>query len=716
MPSISNNFTVETSGDELKITHFQDELPHGRRTSLSEVFLSVITHTLTVSGCLVAVGLVVRGIIASYIWPLNSLDNMLFLVNIVLLALVIGGCAGYLMAANKYMVTLIVIDPHHLIVKYGPIIPWPWRKQFELSSLKQLYSEIKLKQIGHEYSSLWLVTNQLNHHEVLDKLSHKECRDLAALMTRFLSRQGVQLTPYARSHSSVIKGITTDLSANSLTIVSQWRHTKAIQYGVISSLFSIFMGWLFFTIVSSFLEQRIDALTGLLILAFTVLIFGGGAILLMVLTYCYSVRFFNKSSIRIDSTSFQIQHGPLPYRRNKTFKSADITQLYSEKVSVEWFGDNELYDLYLTTQDGKHHKLFAVAYPDQVRYLEQTIEDYLGLDPRLVSGEFGLGSFANQKLAFVAWQKLAEKHCLEFSKIIDWASLSGTYQGHQLTLETGRDKNGAIHTYLKVTAVPPETVTDFFLSSQHLEQLFPPNMAKARLGRPLQVGAKGNALIYHQESIITELEYLQFLFDKLCELLNAFPSIIVTGGQAMPTLLAVAEQRAHPLQPVSTHLLSAIAQETTKRLSQNASQLICPDCLTQCAAHSIQQKSLSIPAYYGCRTCGQSREFLEVIGQVIAVLDHQMSVETASQGANLQVNWLARQSLFDFDTIEIKQASDEQVERFAVQVGNDTNSVRQPRYSKMRCVVSPECGLSENTMRILGQTFNIYYERNNDTF
>jgi hypothetical protein len=57
--------------------------------------------------------------------------------------------------------------------------------------------------------------------------------------------------------------------------------------------------------------------------------------------------------------------------------------------------------------------------------------------------------------------------------------------------------------------------------------------------------------------------------------------------------------------------------------------------------------------------------------------------------------------LFDFDAIEIVRASDEDVERFAVQVGNDTDSVRHPRYKGMQCAMSSECHLSENTVRIL---------------
>jgi hypothetical protein len=69
------------------------------------------------------------------------------------------------------------------------------------------------------------------------------------------------------------------------------------------------------------------------------------------------------------------------------------------------------------------------------------------------------------------------------------------------------------------------------------------------------------------------------------------------------------------------------------------------------------------------------------------------------------VNWLTHRKLFDFDEVEIAQTTDEDVERFAVQVGNDTDPKRKPRYQKMRCVVSSECQLSENTMRILERMF-----------
>jgi hypothetical protein len=55
----------------------------------------------------------------------------------------------------------------------------------------------------------------------------------------------------------------------------------------------------------------------------------------------------------------------------------------------------------------------------------------------------------------------------------------------------------------------------------------------------------------------------------------------------------------------------------------------------------------------------------------------------------------------------IIHASDEEVERFAVQVGNDTDPVRQACYPKMICILNPANDLSENTRRILVRTFGV---------
>src|SRR6185295_18517069 len=92
----------------------------------------------------------------------------------------------------------------------------------------------------------------------------------------------------------------------------------------------------------------------------------------------------------------------------------------------------------------------------------------------------------------------------------------------------------------------------------------------------------------------------------------------------------------------------------------------------------------------------------------------QTTVSLAQQDGLIPVNWSATRKLFDFNAVEIVRATDEEVERFAVQVGNDTDPTRQPGYKEMQCVILPQCQLSENTWRILQRTFGQVVKANND--
>ncbi|MEM7347093.1 MAG: hypothetical protein AAF485_22865, partial [Chloroflexota bacterium] len=73
------------------------------------------------------------------------------------------------------------------------------------------------------------------------------------------------------------------------------------------------------------------------------------------------------------------------------------------------------------------------------------------------------------------------------------------------------------------------------------------------------------------------------------------------------------------------------------------------------------------------------------------------------QADDLHINWLLRRTLFDFNEILISNGTDEDVERLAVQIGNDSDPVRQVQYRQMRCLISTTCSLSENTHRVMQQ-------------
>jgi hypothetical protein len=216
---------------------------------------------------------------------------------------------------------------------------------------------------------------------------------------------------------------------------------------------------------------------------------------------------------------------------------------------------------------------------------------------------------------------------------------------------------------------------------------------------------QGRIAIHSQKGIITDPKYLQFLVEILRNLSEVYPAIVALGGEIVPLLRSIHETRLI-LGLVADQLVNDICKDTSKRLKRRIHRLLCPDCLVRFSTHWIHGFWIDALNYYGCRACHQSRRFIELDNHwIIAVLNSQLAEEQFQDEAIIRVNWSVRRRLFDFDEVKIVQATDEEVERFAVQVGNDTDPVRKPGYQQMRCTVSPDCQLSENTMRILRQVF-----------
>ena len=206
---------------------------------------------------------------------------------------------------------------------------------------------------------------------------------------------------------------------------------------------------------------------------------------------------------------------------------------------------------------------------------------------------------------------------------------------------------------------------------------------------------------HEQSGIENNLKYLRYLFDLLSDLAEACSPVVALGGEAVPFLKDMIARHHH--ESIAAELLKAIARDTKARIGDRALQVLCPTCLTRYKARKVWLEFRYL-TYYGCRICGQSRELLE--GRLVAVLDSRMDTERVQQDGTWRVNWLARRALFDFDEVEIVQATDEDVERFVVQVGNDTDEFRRSRYKEISCKIAPDCRLSENTLRILKSTFD----------
>jgi hypothetical protein len=333
---------------------------------------------------------------------------------------------------------------------------------------------------------------------------------------------------------------------------------------------------------------------------------------------------------------------------------------------------------------------------------------------------FNYTRYQNAEKQKNTWKELAQAHQWTFIPG-KWqlfgstgASIRGEYRDCYLSLETfqsGYGNHSQTYTRLSLRTRQARTeaisLSEFALgqplSVKEILQLLTSGQEQFLSKGTIQVLNKGQYLIYTQKGVETTSPYLQSLLDLLVELTGTYPRVLALGGEGVTALHSLANHNSF-FQPVARQLLIDIAEHTQQWPNgYNILNLFCPRCLTHCTSHKLELAWPQSVTHYGCRTCQQSREFWE--GPLVAVLDSQMETEWAEQHNRVRINWFQRRELFDFSRIEIIQATDEEVERFAVQAGNDPDEGRRPYYREMPCVVSAQRQLSENTLRILERIF-----------
>jgi hypothetical protein len=424
----------------------------------------------------------------------------------------------------------------------------------------------------------------------------------------------------------------------------------------------------------------------------------------------------NSTVITIQPNLLKIEHGPLPFYFNKQFDPILLKQLYTkEQIHRGKNSTHYTYDIYMLGWDGRNQKLLkGLSSGEQALFLEQELERFLRIEDKPVPGEIAGTVGRYGKVNWQAWADFAKANKLKFTrgKLLQNQRVFGLYRGYRLELmafpaqieaEVDAPKVRLALAVNKPAAPERENSAGPRLSLEEGVALLRPGGSRFSLDGNFQAKARGLEISYEQFGIETDPARLHFLFERLAGLIEAYPKMVALGGEIMPTLESIAVDTEHPLRGVAEQLAQDIAP-TTLHIYPHLSQLRCKRCLAHCVAHEARLASQRV-TYYGCRVCRQSHDFF-LVDTIIAVLDQRMPAEPVEQGNALRVNWLPRRALFDFDEVEIVQAADEEVERFAVQVGNDTDPARQPHYKKMRCWVAHKAGLSDNSLRILRYTFD----------
>jgi hypothetical protein len=291
------------------------------------------------------------------------------------------------------------------------------------------------------------------------------------------------------------------------------------------------------------------------------------------------------------------------------------------------------------------------------------------------------------------------------------ARLVGTYGGHDLKIEALQEGDAANYTLVRLganrqgsenTGDAMDVLPDHPAPGDVLAFLIPHGLDDIP-GGEIEATAGGQLFSYKPGGLLVDGDKLERVCDTLAGLANGYPALVALGGAVAPALQALAREDTL-LCNVAVQALKDIAA-ATQHLAGQADRLLCPRCLVRCGAHCAGLPGERDVTYYGCRACCQSQEFIPYPREMIAVLDTAWNDAQAQQSGSLRVNWLARRALFDFDRVEIVRATDKDVERFAMQAGNDTDPFRKPRYPYMRCSLAPNCHLAENTLRVLESLF-----------
>lgn len=293
-----------------------------------------------------------------------------------------------------------------------------------------------------------------------------------------------------------------------------------------------------------------------------------------------------------------------------------------------------------------------------------------------------------------------------------FAEFNKTYTHLILTINEDIGRKEEILTSLETinpefitTTSSSELNTDFQRNIRALGTIFALAPGRKLKGR-VDVDKDDRVIRYEQTDVETDVDYLSHLFGLMSDTAEAYLEIVELGSEVVPLLQPMAMDRNHELQGVVRHLLQDIGKDTTNRLAHQTEKLLCLRCLTKCAVHQLKLSSFETITYYGCRTCHQSRDFIEWEGKIVVRLDRNMIAKQVQQNGDLQINWLMRGDLFDFDTVEIAEVTAEDIERFVVKVGNDTDSVRKSKYKEIPCKITTQRLLSENAIKLLKHTFD----------
>jgi hypothetical protein len=107
------------------------------------------------------------------------------------------------------------------------------------------------------------------------------------------------------------------------------------------------------------------------------------------LTYLCLASFLNITMVAVESGRLSVHHRPIPWPGNMVLDASQLEQLYClEQVRQTKNGTHRSYEVHMLSRDGVKRKLLGgLDDPDQALFLEQQLEQHLGITDRPIAGE-----------------------------------------------------------------------------------------------------------------------------------------------------------------------------------------------------------------------------------------------------------------------------------------------------------------------------------------
>ncbi|MEM7345290.1 MAG: hypothetical protein AAF485_13710 [Chloroflexota bacterium] len=183
-------------------------------------------------------------------------------------------------------------------------------------------------------------------------------------------------------------------------------------------------------------------------------------------------------------------------------------------------------------------------------------------------------------------------------------------------------------------------------------------------------------------------------------------ALIHHGGIAMSHLAQLESDAPNlRLQQIALWMLRQIADDSFARLTPKPNQWLCTNCIGPCKRLSIDSSSQRKIVFAGCPICHNSRDVIPHPQEITIVLDSENEMGHIIEGDRLLTNWFSQERVLIFDRIEIRHITDQAVEQFVVDIHAQASTRQQARFKQIPYTISPTCQLSENSLRILDQTF-----------